>query len=374
VSAAADCEVRLWDAATGEARGIASGHTANVLSCAFSPDGRRIVSGDQHNTAIVWATSTIPGSGRARKHTEMRGGNFSDDGTELAVASSGCVELWSARSGETRRTLVGDNGDLYYDCCYSPDGSRLAAASDNGFLLVWDLKTGDRILRMRTSEERMGGLESCCYSPDGRWLASAAPFRLTVLNAKTHRVARVITYVRGIFWCAFSVDSNRILDSQLQAWDIATGEQISRVAPEKSHPLEYSPDQARVLIAKDKKVHVVDSTTGRTLLVIGGQEMGRARYTPDARWITAEAAPDDLVVYNADSAKEVARFAVDGSLWRFATSNTHLACGTRGTTYLLEMCNLSRPAEATAQPTSALSRFFDVFRSKTKPGPRDLVL
>jgi len=363
VSGGADYELRLWNAETGEAAGVASNHTSEVFSCAFSPDGRRIVSGDQDQTAIVWDASAISSSGRVRQRKEMRGGDFSHDAAELAAASSGCVELWSAASGKNTRTLFGEKGD-HYDCSYSPDGSRLAAGSDSG-LLVWDLKTGDRILTMRVSD---GHVDSCLYSPDGRWLAAAATSSLTVLDAKTHRVARVISYDRGIHWCAFSLDSNRVIDSHLQMWDIATGQRISSIGLDKNYAWEYSPDRTRVLITRqDKTLSVADATTCKTLLVIGGgARLYGGTYTPDQHWIAAGLG-QDLGVYNADSGKEVARFVAGGPLLCIVTSNTHLACGTRGMTYLLEMHGLGDSPEEPSPPacpatsTSRVSRFLRTF-------------
>ena len=43
VTASEDNTARLWDAKTGAALATLSGHTAAVTSAAFSPDGSRIV-------------------------------------------------------------------------------------------------------------------------------------------------------------------------------------------------------------------------------------------------------------------------------------------------------------------------------------------
>ena len=45
VSGSRDKTVKVWDAATGQETLTLKGHTGSVSSVAFSPDGKRIVSG-----------------------------------------------------------------------------------------------------------------------------------------------------------------------------------------------------------------------------------------------------------------------------------------------------------------------------------------
>ena len=59
VSGSDDKTVRVWDAATGQPVGQPlTGHTDGVDSVAFSPDGTRIVSGSFDNTVRVWDADT----------------------------------------------------------------------------------------------------------------------------------------------------------------------------------------------------------------------------------------------------------------------------------------------------------------------------
>ena len=58
VSGSYDETVKVWDAATGQEILTLKGHTGCVLSVAFSPDGRRIVSGSDDKTVKVWDAAT----------------------------------------------------------------------------------------------------------------------------------------------------------------------------------------------------------------------------------------------------------------------------------------------------------------------------
>ena len=60
VTASNDKTARVWDAATGKAIAVLSGHEDSVISAAFSPDGLHIVTASADKTARVWDVSRIP--------------------------------------------------------------------------------------------------------------------------------------------------------------------------------------------------------------------------------------------------------------------------------------------------------------------------
>ncbi len=51
-------EVRVWEIVSGRLRRNLPGHTASVLSVAFSPDGRRLASGSADGAALLWDLDT----------------------------------------------------------------------------------------------------------------------------------------------------------------------------------------------------------------------------------------------------------------------------------------------------------------------------
>ncbi len=58
LSGSDDNTLRLWDAATGEEQLCLKGHQGSVRSVAFSPDGRRLLSGSSDNTLHLWDAAT----------------------------------------------------------------------------------------------------------------------------------------------------------------------------------------------------------------------------------------------------------------------------------------------------------------------------
>ena len=67
---------------------------------------------------------------------------YSPDGRRIASASGdGTVKVWDAATGQETLTLKGHTGGVY-GVAYSPDGRRIASASCDQTVKVWDAGTG----------------------------------------------------------------------------------------------------------------------------------------------------------------------------------------------------------------------------------------
>ena len=81
VSASKHCTGWIWNAATGECEAELKGHSKNISSAVFSPDGMHIVSASDDITAWVWNTAT----GRCER--TLRGGFGSGHVTSVIFSS-----------------------------------------------------------------------------------------------------------------------------------------------------------------------------------------------------------------------------------------------------------------------------------------------
>ena len=161
------------------------GHTGEVTSVSFSPDGTRIVTGSQDTTAKVWDARdrrtparaeraqerghqrrVQPGRhpnrhrlsrqygegvglrdrhspGRAeRPHGRVWSVAFSPDGTRIVTGSDDrTAKLWDARTGTSLLELNGHTGMLW-GVSFSPDGTRIVTGSSDRTARVWDARSG----------------------------------------------------------------------------------------------------------------------------------------------------------------------------------------------------------------------------------------
>ncbi len=100
-----DWRARLWDTADATLVGEPMRHQAAVLDAAFSPDGRTIVTGSLDGTACLWSTATTRPIGAPLAHqSSVRAVAFSPDGRSLLTAGSmPDVRLWGFRDAAPNR-------------------------------------------------------------------------------------------------------------------------------------------------------------------------------------------------------------------------------------------------------------------------------
>jgi NB-ARC domain/TIR domain/WD domain, G-beta repeat len=106
------------------------GHSSYVLGCAFSPDGKLIVSASIDCTLKVWDTDTGQMLRSLEGHSsEVNGCAFSPDGRLIVSASwDRTLKVWDAETNQTLATFFAD-GRMF--CCVIY-GVMIAAGGDRG--------------------------------------------------------------------------------------------------------------------------------------------------------------------------------------------------------------------------------------------------
>jgi WD40 repeat protein len=298
------------------------GHTAQVYSVAFSPDGTGLASASADGTVKLWDAATGQEIRTLRAHLEpgelsrCTSAAFSPDGTRLASASTdGTVKVWDATTGQQTLTLAGHTA-FCFSVTFSPDGTRLASsAAGDETVKVWDAATGKELFNLR---KHIWGF-SVMFSPDGTRLATAtADGTVWVWDATTEREAllRIRTghtgMVRGV---AFSPDGTRLatasFDGTVKVWDAATGQEIRTLAGHTGGVscVAFSPEGTRLASGSlDQTVRIWDATTGKEVGTLKGHthEVSGVMFSPDGARL-ASASSDHMVKIWDTTSKPEAR-------------------------------------------------------------------
>ncbi|NDJ75933.1 MAG: hypothetical protein GYB65_06715 [Chloroflexi bacterium] len=181
---------------------------------------------------------------------------FNADGTRLASASDdGTVRIWELRRGTTRLMLP--ISASFQDLALSMDGTLLAAASgtDGGIVFVWDAITGTTVITLSHT-----GVYSLYFWSDGT---------LTTVS-----------------------------QSEFITWDVRRGEMIAVEAAEAvgvvddEYPSARNPWDAGLRAyaeQNDDRVFLRDTSTdsARTFLGSHNADIRTLRFSPDGRWLAS---------------------------------------------------------------------------------------
>lgn len=253
-----------------------------LLSLAFSPDGRSLVS--THFEGQVWLHSLEDrGAPRSRPvgsaSQRVVAGSFSPDGQWLATAGwDGLVQLTHASTTDTRR-LMG-HVDTVSTVTFSGDGRWLVSGSWDGTARIWkvDPPRSQRLIGHSV------GVHAVAFSPDGAWVASGGH------------------------------------DDKVIAWHLASGLRTEFVGHEDHvFRVQFHPSGAWLASSSDDRTVRLWQVEGGATQVLSGHtaDVEELSFSADGRWL-ASAGEDartflwDLKTLKEDAASSGKRPAIQG--------------------------------------------------------------
>ncbi len=315
---------------------VLTGHTDEVNGVAFSPDGTRIATASDDNTAKVWDAATGKELLTLVGHTQFAGDTkfdaqgkrkgveyvvFSPDGTHIATAGGdNTARIWDAATGKELFTLVGHT-QLVRTVRYSPDGKYLATASADSTAKIWDAASGQLLL---TLSGHTNAVQDVAFSPDGTRLATAsrdqtvrvwdiaAALSTGATTAKQVLIIPDPAAIGAINGVTFSPDGKHIataVTAQAKIWDATTGKELLDLPHQLNFVVQvaFSPDGTRLATASySGQATVYDATTGNELMVLRGSTwISDVAFSPDGKRLVAATLDKTARVWNIGPTQEL---------------------------------------------------------------------
>jgi WD40 repeat protein/tetratricopeptide (TPR) repeat protein len=267
-----DDTARLWDATTGQPLGDTMKHAGDVLAVAFSPDGKTLLTGSDDHTARLWDASTGRPLGNPLKHEDaVTVVAFSPDGKKLLTGSRDDIaRLWDVATRQPRGRTI--QTGYVYSAVFSPDG-KTVLIGDSSEARLWDATTGQAIGPALEHDDE-SAVPAVAFAPSGNFVLTGSHDKTARLwDARTGRpIGRVMRHEGSVSAVAFSPDGRTVLtgsrDKTARLWNATTGEPIAppMTHEDKVRAVTFGPDGRTVLTgSEDATARLWDVATGQPL-------------------------------------------------------------------------------------------------------------
>ncbi len=300
---------RIWDVASGDLLIELRGHTNAVTGADFSPDRKRLCTVSRYEEAArVWDIATTNLLFEIRQ-PRLVGVGFSPDGKYiLGVGDQEDAVLYNAVTGERSHKLASAYAEMrgasfVLAANFSPDGHRVALVDWGP--AVCETESGKCLVEL---EGHTNQVRDISYSPDGNWLVTAGEDSTArIWRAATGKSLAVLPHDAEVIDATFSPDGKWIATRTgrqvIRIWETASWTKVSEIDPRPSDlfGFTFSPNGKCLLTESlnENSTDVWETATGARIAELTGHSgpVRSPRFSADGQRIVTAGLEGRVNVY-----------------------------------------------------------------------------
>jgi len=210
LSAGWDGNLRLWDTTTGRQMLYFHTNQKALSACNCSPDGFRWYSGSMDGLFTIWdAVSQRPKSSFLAHTRPISSISLSHDGKKIATTSWDRRVILRSTSNEQDGHPLGVHHDVVSGCTFTTDDRHLISWSHDGTIKIWNVVKGGEVGTLVGHRDRVTSLG---VSPDGiHAISGGSDHTLRLWNVVTHSELATATLSAEVRICFFLLDAETVL-------------------------------------------------------------------------------------------------------------------------------------------------------------------
>lgn len=254
-----------------------------LQAMSVNPDGKQFVVGGAK--LILWNTAdSQPGPDLLEEvkseylERPIRSTAISPDGSRLAAGDDkGWLHFWSMANPKDVIAVRAHDGHLT-ELAFSPDSKMLATTSYSGEVRLCNAADGKKLKTLKVTDQEVKGL---AFLSNTRLATAGKEVSIWNVESGMNETALTQGYVRGpalgishdLRWLAFNN-----AESKTCLWDVENSQPTDIVFQDAAGLIAFSDDSKWIATySSDSNIRIVDAKTGKTIQVIdadGGRTVG----------------------------------------------------------------------------------------------------
>jgi WD40 repeat protein/serine/threonine protein kinase len=298
-------EVKLWDAHNGSSMGTLIGHTSMAWCVAFSPDGQIAATGSSDQTVRLWNLASRKEIACLKGHlSEVWSAAFSPDGQSLFTGSKDeTVIQWDAAPPVRSDRLTNVLAWPFWPVT-APDSKKIAAATTEHQVAVWNLETTQPIALFETEAFALGWSSN---SDSLITLGTNGGLRLWDTSAHSIKAACVSPPGGKIVKSYFNPTNGRVLatgseEGTCSLWNTETlglTHQL-KIGFTPGRAFALSLDAQTLAVSRDSNLEIWNVSTQQRVTVLKGHklEISDSAFSADGKWIASSSSDGTVILWD----------------------------------------------------------------------------